>query len=102
MNFDVSPYMWVHSSHGKIKVDKTSGECVAVYNEKGDRSFRDNELLTIVKFDIDEYEKKYGPAPYIIDILDLGYWTDHGHYEEPAHDWREDRDAGTFKSIGQP
>lgn len=50
-------------------------------------------------FDVDEWLKAY-PGETLpgmsIDILDLGYWTITGYYEEPCEDWRSDFREGYY------
>ena len=46
-------------------------------------------LLSIKRFNLEEYNAHYGVNDHTeFDILDVGYWTRDGVYEEPVHSWR--------------
>lgn len=76
----------VHSSNGELKVNSKTGKVI-----KCDMSTDGEGIDQIERFDIEEY-KKFWNAEITddIDILNLGYWTKDGQYEEPADDWRKD------------
>lgn len=48
----------------------------------------------IARFDVAEFRKHYGYSESKrlpdIDILDIGYWTNTGQYEEPEADYRKE------------
>jgi hypothetical protein len=74
----------VLSSHGSFKFDSVTG---VVVNHQLSNTFGDLPY----KVDVYEYFDHYGVdiASYpSLDVLDIGYWTLTGLYEEPAHDWR--------------
>jgi len=46
-------------------------------------------LLSIERFNLEEYNAHYGVNDHAeFDILDVGYWTRDGEYEEPVESWR--------------
>lgn len=76
----------VLSSHGSFKFDSVTG---VVVNHQLSNTFGDLPY----KVDVYEYFDHYGVdiASYpSLDVLDIGYWTLTGLYEEPAHDWRDE------------
>lgn len=85
----------VTSSNGEINAHKENGQVISIIvHEGGDKSFAD-----IKKLNIEEYltYKALKEMPDTVDILDLGYWYENNpnaelKYEEPAHDWRKERD----------
>jgi hypothetical protein len=86
--------MTVHSSHGILVIDASGVvDC-------GVSSYDGEELRGITRFDLDEWERYWKmPLPDCFDILDLGYWSANGAYEEPALDWRRDLARPTPKST---
>jgi len=87
------------SSHGSIEFDSETG---IVFSQHLDNceDCPDN----IGRFDVEEYKKFYGVTelPAEIDILDLGYWLEDESYEEPAHDWRIERDENIRGELDLP
>lgn len=76
----------VLSSHGSFKFDSATG--IVIKHQLGD-DFGDLPY----KVDVYEYFDHYGvdiASNPSIDILDLGFWTLTGLYEEPEHEWRDD------------
>ena len=77
------------STNGTLVFDLQSGEV-----DKSQSTYYNEELENIHVIDVQEWQEKY-PHEQLCgshDILDFGYWTDDGEYEEPAHDWREMRE----------
>lgn len=76
------------SSYGYIIVDENG----IALPEKSDC---DDYLLDIIKVNLDEmwkFEGIIGNEPFTFedyDILNVGYWTKDGKYEEPEHSWRK-------------
>ena len=77
----------IFSSHGRIEVDASSALPVKVELDEGQdmQSVFGGEIL---KFDFGEWRKFWGTEslPYMLDILDVGYWYRKGEEElyEPA------------------
>lgn len=80
-----------HSSHGEITFDPRTGRVLADELEYGDGDDDFNELNKPVRFDVEEWKKRYPGKSLVgiyMDILDIGYWMPDGRYEPPADDWR--------------
>lgn len=88
----------VISSHGTLFVNRDSGVVERVILESDDVAAR-VELASMLVFDLAEYKKYYNTdtIPDSVDILNMGYTYKDTHirnsdaYEEPCHDWREER-----------
>lgn len=77
-------YIMANSSHGNFMFDAETG---TVVNTHLDDSFGDLPVCVNVW----EWRNTYKTMmPDSIDVLDIGYMTAKG-YEEPAHDWRIER-----------
>jgi len=79
------------SNHGEVVV---AGDGVVETAE----SSLSNCLLEIVKVNLDEmfeFEKSIGEEENqpSYDILNVGYWSKDGSYEEPVYEWRAERRA---------
>ena len=82
--------MIVHSSHGDITIDDEGKP--TEFNINTDEPGAEDDLRSISKFDLPEYEKTYGKREASYDILDLGYWygpPETQRYEPPAEDFRK-------------
>jgi len=80
----------VGSSHGSLTCNKETGmviECSLFHGEN-----ENERIAQIAKFDLEEWKKCYvgESLPDYLDILDLGYWTKNGEYEQPVIDWRNE------------
>jgi hypothetical protein len=76
----------ITGSWGTLHVCPTTGKVVSRHDlyPNDPQGYR-----TIIKFDVAEWRRTYpGTQLQGGDILDFGYWTEDGHYEEPAYDWR--------------
>lgn len=88
-----------HSSHGAITFKSKSG-FVTSYQRNNVSDPESLFLAQIIRFDTAEYTRFYNrPLPPDIDILDLGYWSANGSYEEPAANWRNET---FFLRLGIP
>lgn len=77
----------IYSSHGELTINE-QGEVIECDCDNCD----DNCIDNIAKVDVEEWKKYHNVTELPtdgIDILDLGYWTKDGRYDEPAHDWRQ-------------
>ena len=73
----------VTGNYGVLTVDRADGLVTDYEPNHGD----DYKIITRVN--LDEWRQRYHAEPCgPIDILDLGYWTDQGHYEPPDESWR--------------
>lgn len=79
-------------NYGEIDVDAATGEVVVYRPEEGGEP----DYADIVRVDLDERRRWYAAKGLPLsdpqpggDILDVGFWTSDGTYEEPADDWRE-------------
>ena len=96
----------IRSSHGIIEIETATGLVVSLLELDLATFGRTN---VPVRFDIEEWYRRY-PKRSLADreswdILDFGYWYyDHAHamhvkYEEPAEDWREDRQLAAERDL---
>lgn len=78
-------HVTITGSHGHLVIDWTSGEVITVSNYGGDPyAYSD-----ITRFDVQEWQATYpGKTPSVVDICDIGYWTDVDYYEPPAPEHR--------------
>ncbi|MDY0362794.1 MAG: hypothetical protein RBR08_15200 [Desulforegulaceae bacterium] len=81
----------LNSSHGRIVFDTETGDIIEmVFFKKDDPK---NYLPCITKIDVAEWLRAY-PGESLAeehDILDFGTWDIDGNYEDPCHEWREER-----------
>lgn len=100
----------LQSSLGVITFDPATGFVTAVqgfepYTETEAGVEVRHEPVIPYKIDIDEWRIHYGCAleDTDYDILDFGYWywksKGRAGYEEPAHDWRADRELARADAL---
>lgn len=83
-----SDVFWATGSYGKLKVCAYTG-CVLDYDPQD----QDPEYADIARFDVDEWQQEYPDediSGHEHDIVDFGFWTDTGQYNEPSYEWRKD------------
>ena len=82
----------VSSSHGTFDIDGSSGRVIRWWaNDPHDADAQAME--NIERFDLHEWKLYWqwkGELPGGFDVLDLGFWTKDGAYEQPEDDWREE------------
>lgn len=86
------PLLIVRGSDGHLHIDALTGEVVGIEDDVSD----DSNYHQITKFDLVEWREALAASGCSdregdeIDILHLGYWSEDGSYEAPAHDYREE------------
>ncbi len=85
---DITKLIEVEGSHGELMID-SEGYIVSAWHEDPQNPEYDN----IHRFDLVEAGKYFGKLSASYDILDLGFWTKDGKYEEPSTDFRKECEA---------
>lgn len=98
-------YLTAMSSHGEIVADAETG-IVLNLNRLNLSNESWGHRYIPVQFDLSEWHRRYPgeKLPRSLDILDLGYWfldteSKCSGYEEPAEDWRLDREETRRKEL---
>lgn len=78
----------VHSSHGTLTVNKTTGDVISCESNEKDP---DNYIKDIERIDLAEFKKYWGtPITGDVDILNVAYWNKDNSYDIAENSWREE------------